>query len=47
MARTVGHAPHKTLTLLFLLWIGFDLGAHGIFASDFDTDRQGAALTAA
>ena len=45
MARTVGHAPHKTLTLLFLLWIGFDLGAHGIFASDFEPVAGGGAYS--
>jgi hypothetical protein len=25
----------RTLTLLLLLWVGLDLGAHGLFASDF------------
>jgi hypothetical protein len=25
----------RTLTLLLLVWVGFDIGAHGLFASDF------------
>jgi hypothetical protein len=25
----------RALTLLLLLWVGFDIGAHGLFASDF------------
>lgn len=35
MARPRHPASIRTLTLLLLLWVGFDLGAHGLFASDF------------
>jgi hypothetical protein len=35
MARPRHYALIRTLTLFFLLWIGFDLGAHGLLASDF------------
>jgi hypothetical protein len=41
MARPRRYALIRTLTLFSLLWIGFDLGAHGIFASDFLPIGQG------
>jgi hypothetical protein len=35
MVRPRHSALIRTLTLLLLLWVGIDLGAHGLFASDF------------
>jgi hypothetical protein len=37
MFRLRHSPPLRTLTLLVLLWIGFDIGAHGFVASDFPT----------
>jgi hypothetical protein len=34
-------APIRALTLLVLVWVGFDLGAHGFFASDFEPIAPG------
>jgi hypothetical protein len=33
--RSRHSALSRTFAALILLWVGFDLGAHGIFASDF------------
>ncbi len=35
MARLGYSLRLRLLTLLLLLWVGFDLGAHGLLASDF------------
>jgi hypothetical protein len=35
MVRPRHSALIRALTLLSLLWVGFDLGAHGLFPSDF------------
>jgi hypothetical protein len=41
MARSGHSAFLRTFTVLFLLWVGLDLGAHGLFASDFPPVAQG------
>ena len=35
MLPSRSHALIRTFTLLLLLWVGFDVGAHGILAADF------------
>ncbi len=35
MSRPRHAAPLRLLALLVLLWVGFDIGAHGLVASDF------------
>jgi NhaP-type Na+/H+ and K+/H+ antiporter len=35
MSRPRYSVPLRTLALLVLLWVGLDIGAHGLFASDF------------
>ena len=35
MSRPRHSVPLRTLALLVLLWVGLDIGAHGLFASDF------------
>lgn len=35
MVRPRHSAPIRAFALLFLLWVGFDFGVHGLFASDF------------
>jgi len=39
--------PSRTLALLFLLWVGFDFGAHGLFASDLPPIAPGHASVGA
>ncbi len=33
--RARHRAPIRIVALLLLLWVGFDIGAHGLLASDF------------
>ena len=40
MLRPRHSAPLRTLALIVLLWVGFDIGAHGLFASDFPAIAQ-------
>jgi hypothetical protein len=35
MSRPRHSVPLRTLALLLLLWVGLDIGAHGLVASDF------------
>jgi hypothetical protein len=35
MVRPRRSAPIRAFALLFLLWVGLDVGLHGLFASDF------------
>jgi hypothetical protein len=37
MASSRHRALIRAMTVLLLLWVGFDLGAHGLLASDFGT----------
>ncbi len=42
MATSSHRAAIRLLTVLLLLWVGFDVGAHGLLASDFGPLTEGA-----